>query len=72
MRKAIFYLGLGGVALWLIVELVKMITDDGCEQRWKKAGLPARYVIGTGCTVNVDGRWVLEGKVRINVIEQPR
>lgn len=72
MRKAIIYLGLGGVALWLAVELVPMISNDGCEQRWKKAGLSPRCVIGTGCTVNVDGRWVLEGNLRINVIEQRR
>lgn len=38
----------------------------------EQAGLSARYVIGTGCTVNVDGRWVLEGNLRINVIEQRR
>ena len=72
MRKAIFYLGFGAVALFLILELVPMTSNDGCEQRWKKAGLSARYVIGNGCTVNVDGRWVLEGNLRINVIEQPR
>jgi len=72
MLKAIFYLGLGGIVLWLVAELVPMISNDGCEQRWNKAGLSARYVIGTGCTVNVDGRWVLEGNLRINVIEQRR
>ncbi|WP_146101233.1 hypothetical protein [Bradyrhizobium sp. AC87j1] len=72
MRKVIFYLGFGAVALFLIVELVPIISNDGCEQRWKKAGFSARYVIGSGCTVNVDGRWELEGNLRINVIERPR
>jgi len=72
MRKVILYLGFGAVALFLIVEFFTIILNDGCEQRWKKAGLSARYVIGSGCTVNVNGRWELEGKLRINIIEQPR
>ena len=46
------------------VHLFEVKSNAWCESKWGSAGLDAKWEAGTGCLVNVDGRWVPEANVQ--------
>jgi len=43
-----------------VIEVGPEIADARCVSKWKDSGLPTRFIFGTGCMVEVDGKWVPE------------
>jgi len=62
MLKAVLILGL---IIFFAVSFGLEIANARCVNKWKDSGLPARFTSGTGCMVEVDGKWVPEANVQI-------
>jgi hypothetical protein len=65
--KWLFYIFLIGVAGFLVIDLGPDTMNKRCANKWKDSGLGARFTFGTGCMVEVDGRWVPEANVQISL-----
>ncbi|WP_340667956.1 hypothetical protein [Bradyrhizobium ottawaense] len=73
MWKAVIGLYLAGTALlmvWVnwpdIAQALGRQMDSTCERKWSGSGLGAKYSYGTGCLVQVDGRWIPEANVKVS------
>lgn len=69
--KAVGWLAIIIIALGLAVLLaVKIKTEvfnymaNQCKSQWQRSGLEAKWEFGSGCLVNIDGRWVPEAHVQ--------
>jgi hypothetical protein len=73
--KIISWLVIAFAALGLIIMVGGKVKTDAsrtisdymsqqCESRWERSGLNTMWEAGTGCLVNVDGRWVPEAHVQ--------
>lgn len=73
--KVIFWLMIGFAALGVAIQVGGKIKTDAsrsisnymsndCELRWRQSDLDAKWEAGTGCLVNIDGRWVPEAHVQ--------
>jgi hypothetical protein len=67
MLKAIGYILLSGVVF--AMNILPEIAKGRCAGKWKDSGLTAEFKFGTGCVVDIDGRWIPEAK-RSNSSEQ--
>jgi hypothetical protein len=67
MLKAIVYLLLFGMGLFFVINVGPEIANARCVSKWKDSGLPARFIFGAGCMVEVDGKWVPEANVQISL-----
>lgn len=65
MFKAILYLYLAGMGIYLVIEFGPQIATARCQSKWNDSGLAARFTFGTGCMIEVDGRWIPEANVQI-------
>jgi hypothetical protein len=72
MLRAVLLLLIAGMIIFFTAELApevlrlgSEITDAHCRGKWKDSGLASRFTFGTGCMVQVDGRWIPEANVQI-------
>ena len=49
-----------GGLIWGMLTIPPML----CQNRWAESGLDSKYAIGTGCLIQIGGKWIPEDRYR--------